>query len=305
MLHHLLNQSHLHVRRVGYNNLFLSTLSVQHDRFIVKHREHNLTLRAHNRDSVPSSRFMRHETPRRTARQTIAETETCIERVLHLIQSRHVLAETLSLHNRTKPILQQVNLMRRKVIEITATTCHFRLQSPWHLPSALIVQFSRWHSKTNLHRQHIPNVSTHHNLLRLLEIGQVASVESDKARNSRQLADAVHPQTVLIACRQWLLDIGRLSRLHRHDGKGGVRGWGSGDVHGSHIRVAHQRLGISIILPDAMTFSIRLGFSFVATHHRHHFASFNLTECRTALLLRHLTATNEAPLDYLLIFHYF
>ena len=83
-----------------------------------------------------------------------------------------------------------------------------------------------------------------------------------------------------------------------------MRGWGSGDIDGSHFGVAHQRLGISIVFIDTMTLCIRFRLVFVAAHHCHHFTSFYLAESRTTLFLRHLTTTDESPFHDVLNFHF-
>ncbi len=53
-----------------------------------------------------------------------------------------------------------------------------------------------------------------------------------------------------------------------------------------------------------MTLSIRLCLVSVAAHYSHHLAAFNLAKGRSALLLRHLTAADESPLDHFLILHF-
>ena len=248
---------------------------------------------------------MRHEAPRTAARKSVGKSETGVERVLYSIEPQHILAEPLCLDDGAEPILQQVNLVSRQVVEIATATCHFWLQSPGQFLSALVVQLAWRHGKPYLHRQHLADAAAHHNLLHSFEIGQIPPVESHKARDARQFADAVHTQAIRIARSQRLLYVGRLPRLHRHDGEGGMREWGSGDIDGIHLWVTHQHLGVCIIFFDVVAFGIRLRLLLVAAHHSHHLAALDLPKGRPALLLGHFAAADKAPFHSVLIFHSF
>ena len=241
---------------------------------------------------------MCHETPRCTARQSVGKAETSVERVLHLVESSHVLAESLCLDDGSKPVLQQVYLMRCQIVEIATSASHFGLESPRHFLAALVVEFAWRHRKTNLHRQDFPDFATHYNLPHSFEVGQVSAVESHKAWNACQFADAVHSQALLITGSQRLFDVGGFASFHGHHGKGGMRGWGSGDIDSVHFRIVHQQLGICVIPRNVVALGIRLHLLLVSAHHSNHLATFNLTEGRPAFLLGHFAATDETPFHY-------
>jgi hypothetical protein len=74
-----------------------------------------------------------------------------------------------------------------------------------------------------------------------------------------------------------------------------TRRW-CGHIHGIHVWIIYQFLGIGVPFADAVLYGITAGMILRATHHSHHTGTLNLAESRTAFLLGYLTASDESPM---------
>ena len=71
-----------------------------------------------------------------------------------------------------------------------------------------------------------------------------------------------------------------------------------GNIDGIDVRIVNQFLSIRVPTRNAVTFGIATRFALVTTHYSHYTRPLNFGKSRAAFLLSHLTASDEAPLQY-------
>ena len=291
----------LYVGRIGDIQLLCSLAGMQLDGLVVEDGEDDRSFIANDMNTVLTCRLMSHETPRPAARQTTLKLKTRTHRVFCLIQSATIGTDATGLGDDAEEILQQVQLMGGQVVEVAATR-NIGLQTPRQVLLMGIVQLTGRCGKTDLYVDDLADDTLLYQFLHLQEIGQVATVVSHKTGHSRFLADTVDAGTVFIRCCQGFFHIHRLTGTHGHNGKGGMTRRRCGDIYGIHLGVVNQLLGIGKPTGNTMPLGITASTPFLTTHHRHDLRTFHLRKGGAALLLSHLTTTDEAPLQSLHIF---
>ena len=187
--------------------------------------------------------------------------------------------------------------MRGHVIEIAAAG-NLRLQAPgkrFPLSDGLQISKARRFGIAYLHVQYLADAPAVDDILHLLEIRQITTVVGNETGHPRLLSDTVNACAILIAGSQRLLYVNGFASLHGHDGIGGMTRWRRTDIDSIHIRVIDEFLSIGIPFFDAVRDGVGTGMLLCTAHHSHHRRPRYLAEGRTALLLRYLTTSDEAP----------
>ena len=123
--------------------------------------------------------------------------------------------------NDAEILLQQVELMRSEVIEI-ASTRNLRMQSPRQVIGFGKIDVSWRTREPHLHIDDFPYHAIVDEFFHPFEIGQVTAIISDETRNARLFAHPVDARAVFITGSKGFLHVNGFSRLHAHDGIGGV-----------------------------------------------------------------------------------
>ena len=118
MLYNGFDDRQLHVWRIGYHDARFPIARHELYRVVVVHREREHSLLANHLYAVLLCALVAHEAPRAAARQSVLEVEARTYRVLRLVQMRTIRAVAMSTCDDAEYLLQQVELMRREVVEV-------------------------------------------------------------------------------------------------------------------------------------------------------------------------------------------
>ena len=113
-------------------------------------------------------------------------------------------------------ILQQINLMRSKVVEV-ATSGNVSLHTPGKVVT-IVIQIAWRLGKTNLHIDNITDSTVLYQFLYFLEIGEITAIVSNETGNSRFIGYAVDARAFFVRHSHWFLNIGRFACFHGHNG---------------------------------------------------------------------------------------
>jgi hypothetical protein len=114
---------------IGDAYLLASHACCKGDGFVREYREADLAFLSNYLDSICTGAVVSNETPRTTARQTVLEAECRRHGILTAVQTSTVGMVAGNMYNWSEYFLQQVNLVRCKVIEISSTG-YITLNSP-------------------------------------------------------------------------------------------------------------------------------------------------------------------------------
>ena len=296
MFHDALDERQLNVLGILDMELLSSLLAHHDDGLVGEDREVEPSVVAYEFDAVGACALVTYKAPTAAARKAVGKLEGSTDGVLRLIKSAAIAAETFGFDDGAEDFLKQVNLVRRKVVEVTAA-CNVALYTPGK-GCAVVVEVAWRAGKAYLHGRHLTDGSALYQFLYLLEVRQVASVICHETRDVRLFADAVDALAVEVAAGKRLLYIDWLARLHRHDSIGGVGGRRCGDVDGIDVGVSDELLGIVVPTGNVVPLGIRVCLLLVAAHHGLYARTGHKVERRSALLLCNFTATDEAPTDF-------
>ena len=129
---------------------------------------------------------MAYEAPTAGTGQSVLEHEYRGDGVLGIIQMGTVGAIAMRTGDYSEYLLKDVQLVRRKVIEVAASG-NIGLQAPWQLFRCRIVKVTGRNGEPYLHVDDFSQCSLVDNLFGFLEIWQVAAVVSHKAWYARLL----------------------------------------------------------------------------------------------------------------------
>lgn len=291
----------LHVGRIFHANMLLALLVDDMNREIIEDREGNLSAVANDEYAVFPRTFVSHETPSAGSRHSAVKLHGGRHGVFRVIKSAAIRREAIRFYDGAEEMLKEVELMRRKVVEI-ATARNVRLQSPGQI-SLVVVHFSRRRGKSYLCRQDIAHHSRLKELLDALEIRQEPTIVSHEARQVVGRRHAVDAYAVIVVRGQRLLNIYRLTRIESHDGISGMSRRRSGYIDGINIRVGDEIL--RVVIPSANAMPLRKGFGTlnVSAHHRHDFSVREQREGRERAAFGGLATTDKAPTDNLISKH--
>ena len=183
--------------------------------------EADLPFVADKLDAVGACAVVRDEAPRAAARQPVGKLEGGANAVLCLVEPAAIGAETVGTHNRAEEFLQEVYLMRGKVVEVAAAS-NVALHTPRER-GGIVVEVAWRTGKPDLHADDVAYGAALEQLLNLKEIGQVAAIVCHEAGDVCLLAHAVDTLAVVVAAGKGFLDVDGLAALHGHNGIGGMR----------------------------------------------------------------------------------
>ena len=121
MSDNLLNQRQLNMWRIRHTYFLTPLTCCKCNGFVREYRETNLTILSNYLNTVCPGAVMTHKAPRATTRQTVLEAECRRHGILTAVQTSTVCMVAGNMYNWSEYFLQQVNLVRCKVLEISSS----------------------------------------------------------------------------------------------------------------------------------------------------------------------------------------
>ena len=175
-----LDERQLYMGWIGDDDFLPALFIVQADGLVGIDGEAELSFVANEFDTVFFGRLMSHEAPRSRAGQSALEAEAGAHGIFCLIEAAAVGAIALGFDNGSEDVLQQVELVGREVIEVSASS-DIRLDAPGEV-GPVVIEVARRYRKSDLHIDDRADTALVHQLLDALEVGQISSVVGYKTR---------------------------------------------------------------------------------------------------------------------------
>ena len=238
MSYHLLDKGQLYMIGILDYDFLLTVACLKNDGVICKHREAYASLFSNQFYLVCLGTLMSNKAPTATSWESVLKSEGCRYRILGLIQSTSVSMKSGNVDNRPEEFLQQIQLVRSKIVEISSSG-NITLYTPWQI-GTIVVKVAWRGRETYLH---IYNPAYHtfvYQAAYLIEVRKVSAIICHKARHASLCTDVHDSLTIHIRCSQRFFHIHRLACLHCHYGICGMRrGWG-GNVYSIDLRVIDE-----------------------------------------------------------------
>ena len=124
------NDRQLHIGWIGHGDAARAVAGNELNRVVLIDRESHTSLVADDFHPIFPGTLVTDKAPRSTAGKAVFEKEAGTNRVFGLVEVGAVGTIAMSARDDTEHVLQQVELMRSKVVEITASTCYIGLKAP-------------------------------------------------------------------------------------------------------------------------------------------------------------------------------
>lgn len=218
MIHNSLYQRELYMLGIGNVKLMPSGAVMQGYWLEGENGEAYHALVTYKFNPVLLGGFIGHKAPGAGANQAVLKLETGAYGILGLIKTGAVAAQSVCVDDAAAQFLYHINLMRGKVIEITAAR-YIRNYAPRQV-GTVVVQFLGRLGKAYLYVYEFAYLGD--KFLDLEEVGQITAVVCHKTGYSGLAGYAVYPHALVITLGHWLLNVDGLAGLHGHDGICGV-----------------------------------------------------------------------------------
>ena len=195
--------------RAGNVDLLHALVGVEVDGLGSEDREGQASLGTEDLDAVVASALVGAEAPGTTGGESALKFHHGIDRVLHGIETAAVGLVAVGFGDDTEVVLEEVNLMGGKVVEV-ATTGDAGLETPGQRAGLGVLGLGG-SDEAYLHGHDLAQHAAVDEGLHFLEIGEVAAVVGHIAAHARLLGDMVDADAVLIACGEGLLDVARFA----------------------------------------------------------------------------------------------
>lgn len=238
MLYDLLDEGELDMLGIGNRDFMTAFAGLENNGTVGEDGKAYPAFFAYQLNLVGLGTLVTYKAPAAAAWKAALEGECCRYCIFGLVKSAKVGTETIDVNNGAKKLLEQVQLMRCQIVEITASG-NVALHSPREI-GAVVVEIARGYGETNLNVDNLAYGVCIEQFTNLVEIRQTSAVICHKAWDTSLCTNAHDSLAVHIGGCQRLFDIHGLAGLHGHNGVCGMgRGWG-GNVYCIDLRVVDE-----------------------------------------------------------------
>ena len=138
-------------------NFFTSSFGVQTDRFVSKHREADHSFISDDFDTVLTGRIMGNKAPGAAANQSVIKLKASAQCIFGGVKPSAVAFISAGFEDAAEHVLQQINLVRGKIIKVTAS-CNISLYAPGEV-FTVVIQITWRLGKTDLYVDDITTIS--------------------------------------------------------------------------------------------------------------------------------------------------